>query len=63
MGDKVGIILYKDYNFFFNSLRYQYSEAYMGEWTWVIIGSGNGLSPVWCQAITWSRGAFLLIGL
>ena len=24
---------------------------------WVIIGSGNGLSPVWCQAIAWSNDA------
>ena len=29
--------------------------------TWVIIGSGNGLSPIWCQAITWTNVNFLSI--
>ena len=29
---------------------------------WVIIGSGNGLSPDGLQAITWTNGAFLSIG-
>ena len=27
----------------------------------VIIGSGNGSSPVQCQAITWNNADFLLI--
>ena len=22
---------------------------------WLIIGSGNGLSPVWCQVFTWTN--------
>ena len=22
---------------------------------WVIIDSGNGLAPIWCQAITWTN--------
>ena len=30
---------------------------------WVIIGSGNGLSPLWCQAITWTNAGLLSIGL
>ena len=30
---------------------------------WVIIGSGNGLSPVRCQAIIWSNAGLLSIGL
>ena len=30
---------------------------------WVIIGSGNGLSPVWRQAITWTKADLLSIGL
>ena len=29
---------------------------------WVRIGSGNGLSPVWRQAITWTNAALLSIG-
>ena len=29
---------------------------------WVSIGSGNGLSPVWCQAITWTNADFLSTG-
>ena len=29
---------------------------------WVIIGSGNGLSPVWHQANTWNSAGILLIG-
>ena len=29
----------------------------------VIIESGNGLSPVQCQAITWTNDGLLLIGL
>ena len=28
----------------------------------VIIGSGNGLAPVWCQAITWTNADLLSIG-
>ena len=28
---------------------------------WVIIGSGNGLAPVWCQAITWTNADSLSI--
>ena len=44
----------------------------VGEWriyaslhtwlNWLIIGSGNGLSPVRCQAITWTNDDLLLIG-
>ena len=30
---------------------------------WVIIGPGNGLFPVWCQAIIWINAALLSIGL
>ena len=30
---------------------------------WAIIGSGNGLSPIWCQAITWTNAGLLSIGL
>ena len=30
---------------------------------WVIIGSGNGLSPVWRQAITWTNAGLLSVGL
>ena len=26
---------------------------------WIIIGSGNGLAPVWCQAITWANDGLL----
>ena len=29
---------------------------------WIIIGSDNGLSPVWCQAIIWTNAGILLIG-
>ena len=29
---------------------------------WVSIGSGNGLSPIQRQAITWTNGGLLLIG-
>ena len=29
---------------------------------WVIIGSDNGLLPVWCQAITWTNADHLSIG-
>ena len=28
---------------------------------WAIIGSDNGLSPVWCQAIIWTNARILLI--
>ena len=31
--------------------------------TWVIIGSGNSLSPVPCQVITWTNACLLSIGL
>ena len=30
---------------------------------WVSIGSGNGFSPVWRQAITWTNAGILSIGL
>ena len=30
--------------------------------SWIIIGSGNGLSPVRRQAITWTSDVLLLIG-
>ena len=30
-------------------------------WTWVIIGSGNGFSLVWCQAIAWSNADSLSV--
>ena len=30
---------------------------------WVITGSSNGLTPVWCQAITWTNDKFLSIGV
>ena len=30
---------------------------------WVSIGSDNGLSPVWCQAITWTNAVLLSIRL
>ena len=29
---------------------------------WVSIGSGNGLSPVWHEAITWTNAGLLSIG-
>ena len=29
---------------------------------WVSIGPGNGLSPVWSQAITWINADLLFIG-
>ena len=29
---------------------------------WVSIGSGNGLSPVWHQTITWTRAGLLTVG-
>ena len=29
---------------------------------WVSIGSGNGLSPVWHQTITWANAGLLSIG-
>ena len=32
-----------------------WSNAYMRREIWVIFGSGNGLSPVWRQAITWTN--------
>ena len=38
------------------------SAEYMSV-NWVSIGSGNGLSPVQCQAITWTNAGLLLIGL
>ena len=30
---------------------------------WAIIGSGNGLSPIWCQDITWNNAGLLSIRL
>ena len=36
--------------------------AQINTWIWVTIGSGNGLSPIWCQAITWINVDLLLIG-
>ena len=38
------------------------SATYMRWWTVVSIGSGNGLSPVRCQAIPWTYAALLWIG-
>ena len=29
---------------------------------WVIIGSGSGLMPVWCQAITWTNDDLWSVG-
>ena len=40
-----------------NSLRH--SDAY-ASMNWVIIGSGNGLAPLWCQAITWTSADSLI---
>ena len=36
------------------------SAAYMCQRNWVIIGSVNGLSPVWHQANTWTSAGLLL---
>ena len=36
--------------------------CHMASWKWVIIGSGNGLSPVWLQAIIWINGDLLSFG-
>ena len=33
----------------------------MTSWIWIIIGSGNGLLPLWHQAITWTNVDFLPI--
>ena len=38
------------------------SAAYMRQFNWVNIGSGDGLSPVRRQAITWTNAALLSIG-
>ena len=29
---------------------------------WISIGSGNGLAPSWCQAITWTSADLFSIG-
>ena len=34
----------------------------MASWIWVKVGSGNGLFPVWCQAITWNYAVLLSTG-
>ena len=36
--------------------------AHTRHWTGSAIGWGNGLSPVWRQAITWTNAVFLLLG-
>ena len=33
--------------------------CHIASWTWVIIGSCNGLSPFQCQAITWTNADLL----
>ena len=38
-----------------------WSRTLYASLNWAIIGSGNGLSPVWCQAVTWTNADFLLI--
>ena len=48
------------YCIWFNSLS-PVTHVYVSV-NWVIIGSGNGLSPVWRQAITWINDALLSIG-
>ena len=35
----------------------------MPSMNWISIGSGNGLSPLRCQAITWTNAGLLSIGL
>ena len=39
------------------------SAAYNTSVNWVSIDSGNGLSPLRCQAITWTNAGLLSIGL
>ena len=34
----------------------------LGNFNWVIIGSGNGLPPVWRQPINWTNADFFSIG-
>ena len=52
----------KTNNFVTLSVIYPWSLKYASR-KWVIIGSGNGLSPVQCQANTWSHAGLLSIGL
>ena len=52
-------------------IEYTCSSVPLTHWGWVthicdskltIIGSDNGLSPEWCQAIIWANAGILLIG-
>ena len=43
-------------------LSHEARRCIYGSVNWVIIGSTNGLSPVWCQAITLTNDGLLSIG-
>ena len=60
--DKMAIILQTTFSkafswtkslYFFSNFTEVYSQG--SNWQWVSIGSGNGLSPVRCQAIPWTN--------
>ena len=53
-------IFWSNYLSFFNTSLS--SAAYMRQWTGFSIGSDDGLSPVWRQAIVWINAGILLIG-
>ena len=59
----VHLFLFHDYELIsyqcVNSLRP--SDAYLRLWTGSSLGSGNGLAPSWCQAITWTNADLLAI--
>ena len=41
----------------------EHKWQHMVIYIWQNIGSGNGLAPIWCQAITWTNVDLLSIGL
>ena len=59
----------RKYNLYYGIAWQSFSSLIEGEWciytsaTYATIGSDNGLSPVWHQAIIWTNAWILLIGL
>ena len=54
---------YRRYNHLLSVLLIVAWWCNMAMWIMVIIGSGTGLAPVWCQAITWTSADLMLIRL
>ena len=59
IGQEPGDIGIKDFQFDVGKIKLIEAWGFYASVDWVIIGSGNGLSPVRCQAITWTNDELL----